>query len=91
MMDDIQQEWRIGDVNTAIVGPRDRWQQYTWGNAERMSLFTETETAVIHPTLTPSINEIVKIKTSKQKELEIEREAKFLSCIWEVPHFDAQW
>lgn len=73
-----KQEWRIGDVNTGIVGPRDQWRQYSWGNTERMALFTATDAPLLHPILTPSVNEMIKVKNAKQKLLDIEREAKFL-------------
>lgn len=89
-----KQEWRIGDVNTAIVGPRDQWRQYTWGNAERCSLFVDGSSPLVEPALTPSIRERIQAKDSKGKQLGIERDAKFiqvcaagrLACtIWSIP------
>lgn len=74
-----KQEWRIGDVNAAIVGPRDKWRQYAWGNAERKSLFTEESASLREPALTPLVKEGVRVKTSKGKLLEVEREAKFVN------------
>lgn len=74
-----RQEWRIGDVNTGIVGPRDQWRQYSWGNAERKCVFTDAGAPLIEPVATPSIREIIRAKSSKGKLLEIEREAKFLN------------
>ncbi|TYZ60866.1 hypothetical protein PybrP1_011459 [[Pythium] brassicae (nom. inval.)] len=93
-----KQDWRIGDVNSAIVGPRDQWRQYTWGNAERSSLFTDASDPVTAPALTPSIKESIQIRSTKGKRLSIEREAKFMqvrevkrrrvdsSRVWEVPY-----
>ncbi|KUF80016.1 E3 ubiquitin-protein ligase HERC1 [Phytophthora nicotianae] len=72
-------EWRIGDVNTAIVGPRDQWQQYTWGNAERLCLYSEESVTTTKPTLTPSIQEKIRVHDSKNRILTIGRDAKFVA------------
>ncbi|ETI49725.1 hypothetical protein L917_06197 [Phytophthora nicotianae] len=74
-----KQEWRIGDVNTAIVGPRDQWQQYTWGNAERLCLYSEESVTTTKPTLTPSIQEKIRVHDSKNRILTIGRDAKFVA------------
>ncbi|POM80040.1 Regulator of chromosome condensation (RCC1)-like protein [Phytophthora palmivora] len=76
-----KQEWRIGDVNSAIVGPRDQWQQYTWGNAERQCLYSEVSTAMItKPSLTPSISERIRVHDSKKRIWTIDRDAKFVAA-----------
>ncbi|EGZ23784.1 hypothetical protein PHYSODRAFT_311023 [Phytophthora sojae] len=74
-----KQEWRIGDVNTAIVGPRDQWQQYTWGNAERQCLYSEDSTTTTKPVLTPSISEKIRVHDSKDRIWTVERAAKFVA------------
>ncbi|KAF4137811.1 Regulator of chromosome condensation (RCC1) repeat [Phytophthora infestans] len=74
-----KQEWRIGDVNTAIVGPRDQWMQYTWGNAERQCLYSEGSATITKPTLTPSIQEMIRVHDSKKRVLTIKRDAKFVA------------
>lgn len=65
-------------MNSAIVGPRDQWRQYTWGNAERSSLFTDASNPITAPALTSFIKESIEIKNSKGKRLSIERDAKFV-------------
>ncbi|TMW68243.1 hypothetical protein Poli38472_005711 [Pythium oligandrum] len=75
-----KQEWRIGDINTGIVGPRDQWRQYVWGNTERGVLgAVDSELAQRQPVLTPSVCEKVVVHDSKQQRLPIERDAKFIS------------
>lgn len=73
-----KQEWRIGDVNPSIVGPRDQWRQYAWGNTERKALYCDNTTeAAVEPMLTPSVKEFVRIYDRKRRQLTIERDAKF--------------
>lgn len=74
-----KQEWRIGDVNTAIVGPRDQWQQYTWGNAERRCLYSEDSSTTTKPALTPPISEKIRVHDSKDRVWTIDRAAKFVA------------
>ncbi|KAG7388717.1 hypothetical protein PHYPSEUDO_011910 [Phytophthora pseudosyringae] len=74
-----KQDWRIGDINAAIVGPRDQWQQYTWGNAERQCLYSEASATTTKPTLTPSIQEKIRVHASKNRVLTIDRDAKFVA------------
>ncbi|KAG2979830.1 hypothetical protein PC118_g11549 [Phytophthora cactorum] len=76
-----KQEWRIGDINAAIVGPRDQWQQYTWGNAERQCLYSKASVTTTQPTLTPSIQEEIRVHDSKNRILTIERDAKFVAVV----------
>ncbi|KAG6613712.1 Regulator of chromosome condensation (RCC1)-like protein [Phytophthora cinnamomi] len=74
-----KQEWRIGDVNTAIVGPRDQWQQYTWGNAERQCLYSDESNSATKPTLTPAISEKIRVHDSKDRIWTVDRAAKFVA------------
>jgi hypothetical protein len=61
-----KQEWRVGDVNTAIAGPRDRWVQYAWGDALGVA-----------PVVTPGVRETIVVRDAKQRALRIQRDAKF--------------
>ncbi|OWZ24391.1 Regulator of chromosome condensation (RCC1) [Phytophthora megakarya] len=72
-----KQEWRIGDVNPAIVGPRDQWQQYTWGNTERQCLYSGDSITATKPVLTPSISERIQVHDSRKRIWTVERDAKF--------------
>ncbi|KAJ8554676.1 hypothetical protein ON010_g9805 [Phytophthora cinnamomi] len=76
-----KQEWRIGDVNTAIVGPRDQWQQYTWGNAERQCLYSDESNSATKPTLTPAISEKIRVHDSKDRIWTVDRAAKFVAVL----------
>jgi hypothetical protein len=70
-----KQEWRVGDVNPAIVGPRDEWRLRTWGNAERHALSDSPQSR--SPELMPPVKENISIKTTKRGRVTIERDAKF--------------
>jgi alpha-tubulin suppressor-like RCC1 family protein len=72
------QDWRIGDVNTMLTGPRDQWRQFTWGNAERFSLYDKSEKAMRTPNQTLEIRETIILHDSRRRPLPIEREAKFI-------------
>lgn len=74
-----RQEWRIGDINPAIVGPRDQWRQYTWGNADRQCLFSESVISSSKPQLTPSVKERIRVHDSRDRVLTVERDAKFVA------------
>ncbi|GLD94322.1 hypothetical protein PINS_up002933 [Pythium insidiosum] len=73
-----KQEWRIGDVNTNVVGPRDHWQQFTWGDASRGSLgAVDVHAAALAPVPTPTVRETVVVHDSRQRRFAIQRDAKF--------------
>ncbi|DBA03410.1 TPA: LOW QUALITY PROTEIN: hypothetical protein N0F65_002818 [Lagenidium giganteum] len=72
-----KQEWRIGDVNPAVVGPRDHWKQFAWGNAERLALCIETPSSFVLPIVFPLIKEKIHVHDSRRRNLLIERDAKF--------------
>ncbi|OQS00895.1 regulator of chromosome condensation (RCC1)-like protein [Achlya hypogyna] len=74
-----KEEWRVGDINTSVVGPRDQWLMYHWGSAERGALCSLDEVPVLGPTLAPPIRETIVVEDAAHRRTKIVREAKFKS------------
>ncbi|GMF17670.1 unnamed protein product [Phytophthora lilii] len=70
---------------------KDQWQQYTWGNAERLCLYSEDSTTTTKPTPTPSISEKIRVHDSKDRVWTIDRVAKFVAvseALWSLSHIE---
>ncbi|OQR99860.1 regulator of chromosome condensation (RCC1) [Thraustotheca clavata] len=72
-----KEDWRVGDVNASVVGPRDQWQMYHWGNGERGALISNDIHDILEPRLALPIIENIIVEDSSGRKTSIEREAKF--------------
>ncbi|KDO29042.1 hypothetical protein SPRG_06097 [Saprolegnia parasitica CBS 223.65] len=72
-----KEEWRIGDINATVVGPRDQWIMYHWGCAERGALCSLSTEPVLQPQVAPPIRETIFVEDASRRRTKIEREAKF--------------
>ncbi|KAF0691795.1 Aste57867_17066 [Aphanomyces stellatus] len=70
-------EWRIGDLNPLVVGPRNQWVLYCWGDGERGALGTCATENIVEPYLVPPIMEQLTVEDASNRRWKIEREAKF--------------
>lgn len=74
------QEWRIGNVNTSIAGPRDCFREYVWGNSERNALgVVDPVKSLNEPTLLQSIRETTTVQDVKMRTYLVERDAKLIN------------
>ncbi|KAG9405776.1 hypothetical protein AC1031_003691 [Aphanomyces cochlioides] len=72
-------EWRIGDLNPTVVGPRDQCLMFAWGDGERGALCSGSLDTHIQPSEIPPIVETITIQDANKRRWTIEREAKFIA------------
>ncbi|KAH9106192.1 hypothetical protein AeMF1_018152 [Aphanomyces euteiches] len=72
-------EWRIGDLNSTVVGPRDQCLMFAWGDGERGALCSGSPDTHIQPSEIPPILETITIQDANKRRWTIERKAKFIT------------